>query len=150
MTPEAEDVLTLDPRPDLDSPFVRAPAEDQPDESHALYRFLAENTGDVIVRSDLAGRSLYVSPAASDLYGCAPADLVGTHILDSVHPDDAIGLRSRITTLARGTVDRITASYRARRHDGTWAWVETNFRLVRAASGKPREIVGITRDISER
>ncbi len=150
MTLEAEDVLTLDARSDRDWPYVRATVEDQPDESHALYRFLAENTGDVIVRSDLAGRSLYVSPAASDLYGCPPADLVGTHILDCVHPDDAIGLRSRITTLARGTVDRVTASYRARRHDGTWVWVETNFRLVRAASGKPREIVGITRDISER
>ncbi len=119
-------------------------------ENEALYRFLAENTGDLIVRSDLQGLLLYVSPASRDLFGCAPADLVGTRSLDAVHPEDAETFRSRTSALAMGASDRVTASYRARRRDGTWVWVETNFRLVRAQTGEPREIIAITRDISER
>jgi PAS domain S-box-containing protein len=127
-----------------------APAARTPTDDNALYRFLAENTGDVIVRLDLEGRLLYASPAAKDLFGYAPEDLVGTLSLDLVHSDDAEALRSKLAALAAGPSDRLTASCRARRRDGAWAWIETNFRLVRAPSGRPREVIGITRDISER
>jgi PAS domain S-box-containing protein len=119
-----------------------APAARTPTDDNALYRFLAENTGDVIVRLDLEGRLLYASPAAKDLFGYAPEDLVGTLSLDLVHSDDAEALRSKLAALAAGQSDRLTASCRARRRDGAWAWIETNFRLVRAPSGRPREVIG--------
>jgi PAS domain S-box-containing protein len=126
------------------------PAAGAADGGDALYRFLAENTGDVIVRCSLEGHLLYVSPAAHDLFGRAPSDLLGARILDLVHPDSSGSLGARIAALASGTSDRATASYRARRQDGAWIWVETGFRLVRTPAGEPQEIVGITRDITER
>ena len=56
-------------------------------DSEARYRFLAENTSDIIVRASMAGTLLYVSPAVRAL-GYEPEALVGTSAHLLVHADD--------------------------------------------------------------
>jgi diguanylate cyclase (GGDEF)-like protein/PAS domain S-box-containing protein len=119
-------------------------------EAEARYRLLAENTNDMIVRADTSARRRYVSPAALELLGYTPEELVGRNRREHVHPDDAEGLNDRLTLLERGAVDQIRSVHRLRHKSGAWIWVESNYRLLRTSSGEPAEVISTTRDVSDR
>jgi PAS domain S-box-containing protein len=57
-------------------------------ESEERYRTLAENTVDLVIRSDVDGTRRYVSPSAADLLGCRPEELTGSSAIDFVHTED--------------------------------------------------------------
>jgi diguanylate cyclase (GGDEF)-like protein/PAS domain S-box-containing protein len=116
--------------------------------SEAMYRLLAENDSDVTARHDPAGHFRYVSPSARQVLGYEPADLLGTRAADLVHPDDRDSQRDlgRVMT----TDGPVVATYRLRRVDGSYIWVETAARRVLDAHGVVSEIQTSTRDISQR
>jgi PAS domain S-box-containing protein len=68
--------------------------------------------------------------------------------LKSLHPED----RDRVlTALAKGVAeDGYSVEYRIRHKNGTYHWIEDSNRVVRDASGQPKEFVGVWIDISER
>jgi PAS domain S-box-containing protein len=119
-------------------------------ESENRYRLLADNTNDMVIRSDLTALRHYVSPASFDILGYRPEELVGTRPTEFVHPDDEDALKEKLTALGQGAVDRASSTHRFRHKDGSWVWVEANFRLVRSSNGTPQEVVSSIRDISER
>ncbi|HEY8383348.1 MAG TPA: PAS domain S-box protein [Microvirga sp.] len=118
-------------------------------ESESRYRLLATYATDIIIRADLTGRRLYVSPSSEQVLGYAAADLVGTRPFDFVHPDDAAELTAAIEGLARGAVERTTRTYRLRHKSGAWVWIEARFQLVRDGEGRPQEIISTSRDVSD-
>ncbi|MFC3126399.1 putative bifunctional diguanylate cyclase/phosphodiesterase [Pseudoroseomonas globiformis] len=119
-------------------------------ESELRYRLLAENATDMIVRLSLDGVRTYVSPASTNVVGYAPEQLVGISTFRFVHPDDDALVRERMRKVREGEGDQ-RGPNRVIRADGSITWVEANLRLVRdPATGKPVEIVGVTRDITER
>ena len=129
---------------------ARRKAERTIQQSEARYRILAENTGDMIVRMALDGIRRYVSPAAREILGVEPEELVGAAGLDMTHPDDVDGLRENLDGLRRNEVDRKTCTHRLRHRDGRWIWMESHLRLTRDADGQPSEIIAIMRDVTER
>jgi PAS domain S-box-containing protein len=119
-------------------------------ESESRYRLLADNAADLIVRRDIAGKRLYVSPSASELIGYEPDELMGVSIVDLVHPEDVDSVRRAMAELRVGA-ERSIMTYRARRKDGSYVWAEVAQRLiVDEQTGEPREIISVARDISER
>lgn len=118
--------------------------------SEARYRLLADNASDMIVQADLTGRRIYVSPASHDLLGLAPQDVVGTLAVDDAHPDDVAALSSMIGRLSRGEVESEVATYRLRRKDGSYVWVEGSWCLVRDAEARPTGFVASVRDVEAR
>ncbi|WP_457108579.1 diguanylate cyclase domain-containing protein [Methylobacterium sp. P5_C11] len=126
-------------------------AERDARESAANYRLLADNSTDVIIRSDLDGKRRYVSPAAGRLLGSEPQDLVGTHPLAFVHPDEVGAYARLLKRLGAGEIAQAVAQQRYRRRDGTWLWVEVSFSLTRdQITGEPDGYVAVIRDISQR
>ena len=121
-------------------------------ESAARYRLLADNSTDVIIRSDLDGTRRYVSPAAARLFGYEPHELLATHPLDFVHPDEVSAYARLLDDLRMGRLTQATAQQRYRRRDGSFVWVEISFSITyegeenRAANG----YVAVIRDISRR
>lgn len=114
-------------------------------DSEARYRLMAENSTDLIARTTPDGRLLYASDAMRNLLGYEPAEMVGTHIRDVIHPDDRPALRM-IDLDPTGN----TFSYRAMRKDGSTVWFESTSRAILDGAGAVSEIISVSRDISER
>ena len=116
----------------------------------AQYRLLAENAKDMIVCVGMDGLRRYVSPASRELLGLAPEEMVGTVSADYVHPEDRARWQEHIALLARGLAEPY-CSYRLRRKDGDYVWVEATIHFVYdPATGSPVEFINVVRDISRR
>jgi PAS domain S-box-containing protein len=113
------------------------------------FRQLIEAAADAIMRLDLEGRFLYVSPAYLGITGFTWEDLERTSVLEIIHPEDRQGVAERLALLARDTEPR-RARGRARRKDGSHYWYETVSRGWRdPETGEIAEIHSIARDITE-
>ncbi|HEV2559639.1 MAG TPA: PAS domain S-box protein [Microvirga sp.] len=119
-------------------------------ESEARYRLLADHATDMIIQADRETRRLFVSPAARELLGYEPHELVGSRPVEFMHPDDVDGFNEFAERLLAGRVERDVSRHRVRRKDGTWVWVEATFRLTRDEAGEPTGYVASVRDISKR
>jgi diguanylate cyclase (GGDEF)-like protein/PAS domain S-box-containing protein len=117
----------------------------------AEYRMLAEHSTDFLSRHGLDGTFLYASPVSKSLLGWPPEAMVGQTptTLGMDHADDCDIYERTWAQALRSDAPR-SAAYRAQRRDGSIVWLETTFRAVRDADGKAREVVCVSRDISER
>jgi diguanylate cyclase (GGDEF)-like protein/PAS domain S-box-containing protein len=117
----------------------------------AEYRMLAEHSTDFLSRHGLDATLRYASPVSQTLLGWAPEAMIGRTPteLGMDHPDD-LDIFERTWAQALRSDDPRTATYRARRRDGSIVWLETTFSAVRDGDGNAREMVCVSRDISER
>ena len=120
-------------------------------ERERLYRLLADNTIDLINRSNLDCEILYVSPSAQALTGYSPEELIGRKTTDLIHPEDWPFVRRAYAKLVHfGRAARIEPiTYRLVRKDGERVWVEVAPKLVWEGD-KPVEFVDVVRNISAR
>jgi diguanylate cyclase (GGDEF)-like protein/PAS domain S-box-containing protein len=123
----------------------RVEAERRLQESEARFRFLFENSTDLILLIGEAGQRLYASPACRKLLGYEPEETVAIQLKDAIHPDDAARV---LPILAAAQADTMLA-YRIRRKDGEYVWVETTGRTVQAENGQRQRLI-IVRDIQAR
>ncbi|SFH92402.1 PAS domain S-box protein [Methylobacterium brachiatum] len=120
-------------------------------ESEARHRLLAENATDIIIWCDLDTTRQYVSPAVTAVLGYAPEQLIGTHTLDLVHPDEATGYAETLVDLTTGRVGRTTTCHRYLHQQGHWVWLEISLNLTHdAATGRADGYVATLRDITQR
>ena len=118
--------------------------------SEARYRLMAEHSSDLIARQAPDGQYLYVSPASQRLLGYAPEELVGRSFFQWVHPDDQQAVRAAWATVVE-TRNTGTLTYRSRRQDGAYLWVETTSRVIREpTTGAVVELQTTSRDIAAR
>lgn len=119
-------------------------------ESQARFRALVEQADDLLSRVRIRPRRQieYVSPSVETLTGqCAERFYEDPELLcELVHPDDRAAW-SDLSRLVVESVDRVT--YRLRRPDGSWAWLEDRRTAVREA-GELVAVQTITRDVSAR
>ncbi|KQV62635.1 MULTISPECIES: PAS domain S-box protein [unclassified Caulobacter] len=113
------------------------------------YRLMAENTTDVIVTSDLRGRSTFVSPACEAVIGYTPEERLGDTPLAITHPEDAASLHAAFAGLVTGQpAGRVRWRVRHKRTDD-WIWVESNPVLIRdEVSGEPTGFLDVIRDVT--
>ena len=119
-------------------------------ESEARYRFLAENSTDLILLVGADGRRTYASAASKALLGYEPEEMLAIRSQDAIHPDDT---KRVLSILANGWSDgrRVvhTVSYRLRHKDGGYVWVETTGQTVDIAGERDQRLV-IIRNIEQR
>ena len=113
--------------------------------SEAELRLLAESCTDVIVHLDADFRRRYVSPACRDLLGYEPAELLGRHPRETVHPDDWPALQAALTCLGKGEQSP-GLTYRSRNKNGRYIWLELRGRNLAGDDG----YVVVLRDVTLR
>lgn len=117
--------------------------------SEKKYRFIAENTTDLICQHNLDGTYLYVSKSAENIVGYDSKELVGKNPFTLFHPEDVNLLKDLMLGIT--DVDKVySVIYRFLKKDGTYVWLETFAKLV---VDNNQQVVGIqssSRDISER
>ena len=117
----------------------------------AFFRQIAEASTDTLVRGDLQGRRLYVSPSVRALLGYEPEELLGRKAIDIVHPEDRPAMERLIGRIRDGSLDQGMLDLRQQARDGTWVWMEALVRLTHdAATGVPDGYVASVRDIRRR
>jgi diguanylate cyclase (GGDEF)-like protein/PAS domain S-box-containing protein len=124
-------------------------AEDALRESEARYRLMAENSTDLISRHAPDGTYLYASPASMPLLGYIPEELLGQKPSTLCHPDDLQAIEECMAAIVGGK-ESCSVTFRMRKSDDSYAWLETTSRAVRDEESAIREIISVSRDVTER
>lgn len=118
--------------------------------SEERYRFLAENSLDIILRLDAQGRYLWVSPSIRTILGEDPDSLVGTSSLAKIHPDDQARVEETFRNLVFGS-GIAKSVFRHVKDSGELLWLESIGKAVRDPdTGMLKEVLVSTRDTTER
>lgn len=113
--------------------------------SERFFRVLAENSADVVFRSSADDTIVWTSPSIQEVLGMTPAELVGSRLVQILHPDD----RPRVlaTTAALEPGQPLQYAARAVRPDGAARWLDVRVRDVLDEEGHMLGRVGSARDI---
>lgn len=152
-------------REGADAPMFAKNAAPTPDNRRALERIVAEKFGDIeryrlaiegsqdgIWDWDIRGDSLYLSPSLKKLLGYDPEDIPDSveAWLSLIHPKDLQVHRDLMAAHLKGESDSYDAELRVRRKDGSWSWLCSRGRGVRADTGRVYRVAGAISDITER
>ena len=124
-------------------------AHDAPNSPDA-FQVTVELSASGICHIDLTGRFLYVNPALCQLTGYSREDLLALTFQDITHPDDVADIRDDFRRLIAGEIPASRMEKRYYRRDGSMVWVSLTVTLRRTSSGRPRYVIAIVDDISER
>ena len=113
-------------------------------------RILAEHVVDKVSTHAADGTFRYISPRFAGVLGEYPGTLVGRRPADFAHKDDAAALDALWKRALQLNGAAAVATWRCRRHDGTYAWLETSARKAIGESAELGDIVSASRDITER
>lgn len=119
------------------------------------YRWLADNTSDVIWVMELNGRFTYISPSIERLRGYTPEEVMSQTLDEVVCAGSMEAVRSgmgeAIAEVTAGEPPSVkTLLIEQPCKDGSTVWTEANARLVLDEEGRPFRFIGTTRDASER
>jgi PAS domain S-box-containing protein len=117
---------------------------------HELHRTLVEACPDAVAMVDLNRRLLFVSQRAVEMYGAEDVrELVGRDVTDLVPEEERQRLLENFPRLLQEGVRR-NQEYVLMRRNGTRFAGEVSAAVVRDADGRPRVLVAVIRDVTER
>jgi PAS domain S-box-containing protein len=115
-------------------------------ESEAKYRLLVENQTDMVVKMDLEGRFLFVSPSYCRTLGKNEKDLLDQKFSVFVHPEDRSRALEAVKALYAPT-HTACVEHRALAKKGE-LWLSWLYTAVLDKGGILTEIIGVGRDIT--
>lgn len=120
-------------------------------ERHRLLAEMAERSTDMISRHTPDDwRFIYASPAVTHLLGYTVEEIIGVSAYELYHPDDVNNFKRRSSNV-RYERGLYTHTYRFRRKDGRYIWLESTSRTLRSSeTGELKEILVVSRDATRR
>jgi PAS domain S-box-containing protein len=134
----------------------RVQAEQALSDSERHYRFLADNTTDVIWLADLNLKPSYFSPSVTNLMGYTVEEAMDGTLETRVTPTSAeVAAKVFAQAITRekqkpGTTTSQTMEVELKRKDGSTVWAETTVSFMRDSKGQAVGVLGTMRDITER
>lgn len=123
--------------------------------SEQTYRMIADNVGDGIWSLDIASMSFsYANPSVIEASGYSVHELSELTLSQLVTSESMLTIQRHMAEALAGSVRERQSPHRFEVEEITKAgehrWVEVTARLVVDAEGTPREVVGVTHDVTER
>ena len=98
--------------------------------SEQKFRLLAENSEDIISVHAADGTIWYLSPSVTQVLGYDVDEVIGTPILDYVHPDDRHKFFKQDKPGALQDKESIIVRYRICKKDETYLWLESIIKPI--------------------
>lgn len=117
-------------------------------ESEGRYRVLIESQSDMVVKVDLEGRFLYVSPSYCEMFGKTEQRLLSNTFMPLIHEDDRAATEKAMEELFKPPY-RAYMEQRALTKQG-WRWLSWQDTAILGSDGQVKGIVGVGRDITDR
>lgn len=117
--------------------------------SEEKYRFIAENTTDIICQHNLDTSYIYLSNSFKEILGYEISEMINQTAVNYIHPDDLNYVASATRELANSG-KKTVITYRFRKKDQTYIWLETMGKNIRNTDNKVIGIQTCSRDVSER
>jgi PAS domain S-box-containing protein len=117
--------------------------------SEAKFRFIAENTTDLICQYSKDGSLVYLSSLAQEIIGYNPEELIGKCPWDFIHKRDLNSIKQYHQSLV-STHQSETITFRFQKKDGNYVWLEASTKVMLDSE---KNIVGFqtsSRDITKR
>jgi len=117
-------------------------------DSQEIYRFLTENTIDLITVVDSEFKIIYVNSTVHERkMGYTESELINTNPINLIHPEDQeIVIKSFRTVLKTGEG---VQTARIKNKDGKYIWFESNGKVFKDSKGTSKVMI-ISRDVTER
>jgi len=121
--------------------------------SEAQYRYLVENSNDIIWAFDIASQEFTFSSSAVERILGYPVDSEKKMTLDDIFSRET---KKQVLTafgkLFTGQIegDRVAVEAEHLRHNGGKVWMEISATVLKDGGGKPVGFTGVSRDITER
>ena len=119
-------------------------------ESEKRYRFITENSTDMLSIHTVDGIMSYVSPASNRVLGYKPTELVNLDPFKLCHQDDLPKLKEALREYIIKRQKVASFTYRMHRKDGDYIWIETVAKAVINDQNMVTQIQAAHRDITER
>ena len=110
------------------------------------YQFLVDNIVDTIIELDLKGNFVYISPQCFDTFGYHQNELLGTNILEFIHPEDLSSVEESILDTVK-TQKPISAEFRTKHKNGNYFYISAKGSLV--STNGIQTILAVGRDITK-
>ncbi|WP_440953325.1 PAS domain S-box protein [Methanococcoides sp. FTZ1] len=113
----------------------------------AKYRYLIENTKDIVYITNENGAILYISPQIKR-YGFDPEEMINTSFVDYLHPED----REKIfAAFQKAMKDKNSppSTFRIPDRDGNIHWIENYPHFQSDKDGNSRGLIGVLRDVTK-
>jgi diguanylate cyclase (GGDEF)-like protein/PAS domain S-box-containing protein len=120
------------------------------DESSILYRLLAENTTDIILKTDRQGFIVHATPAIEQFGVRLPSLLIWPNLRDLVDPPWRTAVEDEHHAVISGQETGEWIELRASLPDGCARWFEMQMRGLRDDAGAPYGALVIMRSIEDR
>lgn len=114
------------------------------------FRLLFENASIGIAISDIAGGLQNFNPAFCRLTGYTPEELQNERFPSLVHPEDRPENMDQIERMLNGEVQSFEIENRYVHKNGSTIWVRKYNYLLMDQSGKPKRMIALVSDISDR
>jgi PAS domain S-box-containing protein len=117
--------------------------------SEEKFRFIAENSKDLICQHELDGKFLYASISSYEIMGFQPEELLNKMPLDFIHQNDAKDIQNYLATVGVNQQNGVI-TFRCRHKNGVYIWLETATKVIVDREKKPIGFQTSSRDITER
>jgi diguanylate cyclase (GGDEF)-like protein/PAS domain S-box-containing protein len=130
--------------------WARARAEEARWSSEARFRAVFVGTALGMAISTVDGNLIEVNQAMSEMLGYTEEELLNRHASAFIHPEDSQELREQYAEIIDGRREHLRMEKPYFHKDGHAVWTDITLSLIRDQADRPRFVVGMIEDITDR
>ncbi len=116
--------------------------------SEQKYRFIAENTSDLVVQHQFDGIIKYISNNCERITGYKPEEALEQNLCQFIHPDDIRDMSEKYTNILNLKNEAVT--FRFLKKNQEYIWFETSVKIIEDTSKKVIGVQTSSRDVTQR